>query len=319
MPGASVGGARWPPVRPGRRRGRGRGGVDRRAGPRRLLGRVAAGLRGCTGNGQALAVRAARDGPVPLAWAGGIRGAEPRRTGPHDGGRREAPAADVAVAWQPAIDEARFAGDIARILAHISAGDTYQVNYTFPLAGTVSARPMGVVPCSCAPGEGAVLPPASTSAAAVVMSLSPELFIERRGDARAGTTHEGHDPARSLAGGGRTAVAGVGRQREGARRERDDRRPAAQRHRSRRANRIGARLGALRARALSDRVATHVADRRHARPATSLWDLLRAVFPCGSVTGAPKVRTMEIIADARIVAARPVHRRGVPAAARAAT
>jgi para-aminobenzoate synthetase/4-amino-4-deoxychorismate lyase len=33
------------------------------------------------------------------------------------------------------------------------------------------------------------------------------------------------------------------------------------------------------------------------RPRTSLTDLLRAVFPCGSVTGAPKVRTMTIIAD----------------------
>ena len=33
----------------------------------------------------------------------------------------------------------------------------------------------------------------------------------------------------------------------------------------------------------------------HARGAT-LADLLRALFPCGSVTGAPKVRTMEIIA-----------------------
>jgi para-aminobenzoate synthetase / 4-amino-4-deoxychorismate lyase len=32
-------------------------------------------------------------------------------------------------------------------------------------------------------------------------------------------------------------------------------------------------------------------------PETSLWTLLQAVFPCGSITGAPKVRTMEIIAS----------------------
>jgi para-aminobenzoate synthetase component 1 len=32
-------------------------------------------------------------------------------------------------------------------------------------------------------------------------------------------------------------------------------------------------------------------------PGRSAWDLLRAVFPGGSVTGAPKVRSMEIIAE----------------------
>ena len=33
------------------------------------------------------------------------------------------------------------------------------------------------------------------------------------------------------------------------------------------------------------------------RPGTALVDLLTALFPCGSVTGAPKVRTMEIISE----------------------
>src|SRR5262249_14525124 len=33
------------------------------------------------------------------------------------------------------------------------------------------------------------------------------------------------------------------------------------------------------------------------QPERSAWDLLRAVFPGGSVTGAPKVRAMEIIAE----------------------
>ncbi|MEJ2036608.1 MAG: chorismate-binding protein, partial [Maritimibacter sp.] len=30
-------------------------------------------------------------------------------------------------------------------------------------------------------------------------------------------------------------------------------------------------------------------------PGTTLPDILRAIFPCGSVTGAPKIRAMEII------------------------
>ena len=33
------------------------------------------------------------------------------------------------------------------------------------------------------------------------------------------------------------------------------------------------------------------------KPRTDAWDLLRATFPAGTLTGAPKVRAMEIIAD----------------------
>ncbi len=31
------------------------------------------------------------------------------------------------------------------------------------------------------------------------------------------------------------------------------------------------------------------------KPGTGIADILRALFPCGSVTGAPKIRAMEII------------------------
>ena len=44
-------------------------------------------------------------------------------------------------------------------------------------------------------------------------------------------------------------------------------------------------------------VSTVSAGLRHG---TSTVDLFRALFPCGSVTGAPKVRTMEIIADLEV-------------------
>ena len=33
------------------------------------------------------------------------------------------------------------------------------------------------------------------------------------------------------------------------------------------------------------------------RPGTDLADILRALFPCGSITGAPKRRAMEVIAE----------------------
>ena len=33
------------------------------------------------------------------------------------------------------------------------------------------------------------------------------------------------------------------------------------------------------------------------RPQTGILEILRAIFPCGSITGAPKIRAMEILAD----------------------
>ena len=33
------------------------------------------------------------------------------------------------------------------------------------------------------------------------------------------------------------------------------------------------------------------------RPGTGLLEILRALFPCGSITGAPKIRAMEILAE----------------------
>jgi para-aminobenzoate synthetase component 1 len=37
--------------------------------------------------------------------------------------------------------------------------------------------------------------------------------------------------------------------------------------------------------------------RGNLEPGEDIWDLLRAVFPGGSITGAPKVRAMQIIAE----------------------
>ena len=239
----------------------------------------------------ALTVRPAASGPVPLAWAAAYEAPSPS-PGPSDG-----PAATPAiVAWEPAIDEARFARDIARVLAYIRAGDTYQVNYTFPLAGRFEHDPWTWFR-ACA--RQAMVPFAACIDVgdAVVMSLSPELFVERRGDAvRArpmkGTTRRGRWLAEDVRLSRALAVS------DKARAEnvmivdllRND---------------IGrvARTGSVRVSDLCalERYPTvwQLTSQVDATllPETSLWTLLQAVFPCGSITGAPKVRTMEIIAS----------------------
>ena len=45
------------------------------------------------------------------------------------------------------------------------------------------------------------------------------------------------------------------------------------------------------------------------RSEAGFYDIFRALFPCGSVTGAPKVRATQLIAELEDGAARRVHRR----------
>ncbi len=236
----------------------------------------------------ALQTRAA-DAAVPLAWAAIYEAAEPAAV----------PIAETItpgrVHWAPAVDEARFADDIARILDHIRAGDTYQVNYTFPLQAPFPHDPW---PWFHACARQAMVPYAAyiDLGDRVVMSLSPELFMQRRGDrllARPmkGTTRRGRWLAEDQRLSQALSVS------EKARAEnvmivdllRND---------------IG-RVAVTGSVTTSDLCALEryptvwqLTSKIAAtlRPGTSLWELLQAVFPCGSITGAPKVRTMEIIA-----------------------
>jgi para-aminobenzoate synthetase/4-amino-4-deoxychorismate lyase len=235
---------------------------------------------------------AGRPGSVPLAWAACYQDMATSVARPDDG---VGPAAPGPVAWAPAIDEARFAADVSRVLAHITAGDTYQVNYTFPLTAPFAHDPWAWFQ-ACARQARVPYPACIDLGSAVVMSLSPELFVERRGNrltARPmkGTTRRGrwleedHRLARTLAESekaraenvmivdllrndiGRVAVTGSVRVSDLCALERY---PTVWQ--------------------LTSRIAATL------RADVDLWQVLRAVFPCGSVTGAPKVRTMEIIA-----------------------
>ena len=245
----------------------------------------------------ALRVRSAA-GPVPLAWAAAYATPDegPAAVAGEAVSTEAVPTEEGVGPWVPAITGARFAADIARVLSHIAAGDTYQVNYTFPVEAPFAADPWhwyrqvaehAVVPYPAYIDLGSV----------VVMSLSPELFLERsgsrltarpmKGTARRGRwLAEDERLARDLAGDekaraenvmivdllrndvGRLAETGSVVVRDLCRLERY---PTVWQLTST----IEARL----------------------RSGTSLRDLLAATFPCGSVTGAPKVSTMGIIAE----------------------
>jgi para-aminobenzoate synthetase/4-amino-4-deoxychorismate lyase len=255
----------------------------------------------------AMATAIRDDGEVvlPLAWVAVFDDAavirRPRHDPPHAAARVPA-AAVVPAPWTPSLTREDFTAAIARIAAFIAAGDTYQVNYTFALEreGTGPIEPGDVdawVDALCtahAAGYGARL----DLGAYVVLSASPELFVERRGHRL---------EARPMKG---TCPRGRWLEEDLARR---DALVASEKARAENVmivdllrNDLGrlAATGSVRVPALftaeSYPTVWQLTSTIEAElpPASTIGvvDLMRALFPCGSVTGAPKIRTMEIIA-----------------------
>ena len=202
---------------------------------------------------------------------------------------------------QANVTAAQFTAAIDRIRAYIAAGDTYQVNYTYRLRfdafGSTAAlyqrlrarQPVPYGALVALPDGGAVL------------SLSPELFI--RHDA-------GILTARPMKGTAPAAPPGPDIDADNARRA-----AALAADPKNRAenlmivdllrNDIGriAVTGTVQVPALFDvnRYASVLqmtsTVQATLRPDAMLADIFQALYPCGSITGAPKRRTMEIIAE----------------------
>jgi para-aminobenzoate synthetase/4-amino-4-deoxychorismate lyase len=194
-------------------------------------------------------------------------------------------------------DASRFAGAIDRIHAWLEAGDAYQINYTWryhfdawgdPAALYRRLRARQPVPY----GALALLPDGGA-----LLSLSPELFMRQQGrmltaQPMKGTAPAGADPERDA------QIAAQMREDPKTRAEnlmivdllRNDFGQVAD-------------IGSVRAPALFQverfgavlqMTSTITASRR---AEISNAQVLAALFPCGSVTGAPKRRAMQIIRD----------------------
>lgn len=205
----------------------------------------------------------------------------------------------------PSIDESTFTEAIARIHEAIAAGETYQVNFTYRLHGLSYGSPAALYrrlrerqPVAygalIAFPEGAGK--AGESDATHVLSCSPELFL--RHDA-------GLLTARPMKGTAARADAPEG-DSEMARLLSVDTKNRAEnvmivdllRNDIGRVAEVGSvkvpTLFAVEPYATVFQMTSTVQARL--RAGVGMPELLRAVFPCGSITGAPKHRTMEWIA-----------------------
>ena len=196
--------------------------------------------------------------------------------------------------WEPQLDKRQYRRAIDSIRDYIESGDTYQVNFTFPLRGHVVGDSFSCFR-AIAESQGAAYSAYLDIGSHKILSFSPELFLERRGNKlitqpMKGTLARGRwleeDDERSLqlrasvkdraenvmivdlmrSDLGKIAVTGSVEVPELFAVERINR--------------------------VLQMTSTVTAIQK---PEVGIVDLLRAVFPCGSVTGAPKARSMAII------------------------
>ncbi|MEM5325529.1 aminodeoxychorismate synthase component I [Paraburkholderia sp. JHI2823] len=210
-----------------------------------------------------------------------------------EGGESPAPAGIAGVTI--GVDRERFEQDIASVQDALRAGDSYQINYTYRLGFEAFGSPLALYrrlrerqrvrygALIALPGDRWVL------------SCSPELFVEKRGKtlrakpmkgtaARSANAEEDAAAARFLANDPKNRAENV----MIVDLLRND------------VSRV-ARTGSV-----------HVPALFSVEPYASVWqmtstveaslregttfaDAMRALFPCGSITGAPKHRTMELI------------------------
>jgi para-aminobenzoate synthetase/4-amino-4-deoxychorismate lyase len=192
------------------------------------------------------------------------------------------------------LDEAAYTTAIGRIQDYIAAGDCYQVNFTFPLCGRAYGSPAALYARLRQQQPTAHAALFCLPDGEAIVSLSPELFLERRGERLITRPMKGTAPRG-------TDAASDATSREALLASTKDRAENVMIVDLLR-NDLGrvAVTGSVRVESLCTAepyptVWQLVSTVSATAASRDLGELLMALFPCGSITGAPKVRAMQII------------------------
>lgn len=231
-------------------------------------------------------------GPLPLLWFGVFRERIPVRPGEIT----PTEAAYETCDWRPSLSPDAYAEGMGRIRDYIAAGDAYQVNFTMKERFRFRGDPFAYYRALCR-AQSADYCAYLDTGGFKVLSASPELFFQLK---------EGALTVRPMKG-----TAGRGRWYE----EDEEAKERLRESPKERAenlmivdllrNDLGmvSETGSVEVASLF-RVETLETVHQMTSTVTSrlkekvgLVELFRALFPCGSITGAPKKRAMEIIAE----------------------
>ena len=223
----------------------------------------------------------------PLAWFGIYEKSE-------DFFLHPCKTSDPAKAWHPSISKESYSGTIRKVRDYIAAGDTYQVNFSFRLRTETNIDPWQLflqMVSGKAPGYGAYVETNDWA----VCSASPELFFQLRGNSLVsrpmkGTLHRGRwmeedqeqikelqasakDQAENL------MIVDMVRSDLG---------------------RI-AKTGSVKVDRMFEvekyPTLFQLTSTVRCKTESGLVDIFKALFPPASITGAPKIRTMQIISE----------------------
>jgi len=235
----------------------------------------------------------APDPRLPLLWFGIF---EERIEGEAGGAAEDAVAAEIGE-LRADVDEAEHAARIGAIRELIAAGETYQVNLTFPMRAAFRGSAAALYRRVCLAQRAAYCAFLDFGERAIV-SASPELFFRWADGELELRPMKGTRPR------GRTADedAALAAELASSPKDRAENLMIVDLLRND-AGRIS-EFGGVRVERMFEveRYPTvHQMTstiRARTRAGTTLADVFRALFPCGSITGAPKVRTSRIIAEA---------------------
>lgn len=241
----------------------------------------------------ARALHAPEDAP-PLLWFGLFDGFE-EIAAEAVGSRLPDPSTAAAAPPLPLVTRQEYEERIARTRTYISAGDIYQANVTFPCAVHFRGEPLALyaaIRARAGAGYGAAL----YTGAHWLLSFSPELFFTLEAGQLSTRPMKGTAP-RDPSGGDQAAADAL----KGDAKQRAENLMIVDLLRNDLAK--VSKPGSVEVPALFT-VETYPTVHQMTSTVTSrieagadAIDVLEAIFPCGSITGAPKIRAMEIIAE----------------------
>ncbi|MFM6853541.1 MAG: aminodeoxychorismate synthase component I, partial [Sphingopyxis sp.] len=197
---------------------------------------------------------------------------------------------------QPGIDFATYHQRISTVLDHIHAGNIYQANLTFPADVAVHGHPLAAyarLRGHARAGYGGVV----FTGQQWLLSLSPELFVSIK---------DGSIMARPMKGTARRHANPLADAQAAADLARDPKQRAEnlmivdllRNDLSRVAVAGSVHVPALFRVETYPTIHQMVSDvRAEIAPGTGIDQILATIFPCGSITGAPKIRAMDVIAS----------------------